>query len=214
MLLVSTIIPVFQEDILDSSSQLDSSLSPLAGGGLSTPTPQVVQRENLADLRRAGPPLLPIAASAPHRSWRNSVSIVETPRAPGGWQEASTPRLKGGQRPGINSTSSSDGGSVFSTVKKPPSALGGRKTAVAAEFTTPIRAPLLNLAAGMNNNNNNNKGEVKRQQAGGGSSSSSSSYSHLLQVRAERTKKKYKYHEWIKSYCLLDLNLQEVAHIR
>ena len=213
MLLVSTIIPVFQEDILDSSSQLDSSLSPLAGGGLSTPTPQVVQRENLADLRRAGPPLLPIAASAPHRSWRNSVSIVETPRAPGGWQEASTPRLKGGQRPGINSTSSSDGGSVFSTVKKPPSALGGRKTAVAAEFTTPIRAPLLNLAAGMNNNNsnNNNRGEGKKQQVGG---SSSSSYSHLLQVRAERTKKKYKYHEWIKSYCLLDLNLQEVAHIR
>lgn len=41
----------------------------------------------------------------------------------------------------------------------------------------------------------------------------SDSYSRLLEMREER-RKKYKYPDYIKNYCRMDLTLEELAHIR
>ena len=185
-------------------SSLSDSPSPGSPNSLSAVTP-IVLRGNLTDLRRHQRPSPSLAASAPTgRSWRKSVSIVETPRGapPNGWDG----------RPRGFSTDSSEEGSVFDTARKRPVGGNTHRTAAATDATTPIRVPLVSFGAN-NNNNNNINGRLLSMNAAGGKQLPGQSYSRLLELRAER-QKKYKYHDWIKSHCRLDLNLQEVAHIR
>jgi hypothetical protein len=163
----------------------------------------VVQRSNLRRHNNNNLPITPrqrptaMAASAPtsgSRGWRKSVSIVETPRPPGGWGGG------GGRSRGYSTESnSSEEGSVFGTARKlNPNTTLARGMAV-PDASTPIMAPLMGLTTASSNNNNNNN---------------SVGYSRLLELRAAKRQEKYKYQDWIKSHCRLDLNLQEVAHIR